>query len=253
MFHGCSPMSIRARHSSESATLCGRMPIPIRGSRSIATAGVDIVARRCRQGVVAFGRDADIRKAFEQFDIKVFDNHPLSARRLVRETGERGLVREALFRAVGQVPDLRLKRRGRTTLLLPDPSRVRAAVFNAGSVKPVDRASGVIGKTSVVWSEACRLRMDYRLDQIWLLLEPMVVTEVPDDATDDVVEATREFVRARRAQRHNRMANALLDGWLSLIFGGKRSARLRTFDIGDGVDAEFELLRTSAFSGQAQR
>ncbi|MYJ96081.1 MAG: hypothetical protein F4053_10995 [Proteobacteria bacterium] len=113
--------------------------------------------------------------------------------------------------------------------------------------------TGTVPKTTVSWSEACKLRMDYRFDQIWLLLEPMVVTEVPDDAPDEVFEAVREFVRDRRARRHNRVAKALLDGWISLIVGGEQSVRRRTFDISDGVDAEFELLRTSAFSGQAQR
>ena len=220
---------------------------------AITTAGVDIVARRVKQGVLAFGRDVDVRKAFEEFDIKVFDTHPLSAGRLVRETGERALIREALFRAVGQSPKLKLQRRGRTTVLLPDAAQVPAAVFNTVHIKPVDHVSGTVPKTSVAWSEACKLRMDYRLDRTWLLLEPMVVTELPDDAPDEVVEATREFVRDRRAQRHNRMANALLDGWIDLIFDGAQSVRLRTFEIGDGVDAEFELLRISAFSGQGQR
>ena len=79
----------------------------------------------------------------------------------------------------------------------------------------------------------------------------MVETELPEDAPGEVIETTREFVRERRAGRHNRMANALLDGWISLVFGDAQSVRLRAFDIGDGVDAEFELLRTSAFSGQA--
>ena len=218
---------------------------------AIAAAEVDIVARRSRQGVLAFGRDADVRKAFEPFDIKEFNTHPLSAKRLVRETGERGLVREALFRSVGQTSGLRLRRRGRATVLLPDPDRVRASVFNSESAQPVERVSGTVPETSVPWSEACRLRMDYRLDQTWLLLEPMVETELPEDAPGEVIETTREFVRERRAGRHNRMANALLDGWISLVFGDAQSVRLRAFDIGDGVDAEFELLRTSAFSGQA--
>ena len=221
--------------------------------QAIKTAGVDIVARRVRQGVIAFGKDADIRKAFEPFDIKAFDTHPLSAQRLVRETGERGLVREALFRAVGQTTEMELRRRRRTAVLLPDPARVGASAFNAGSVRPVDRVSGVVDGTSVDWTEACSLRVDYRLDQVWLLIQPMVVTSLPEDASEDVVEATREFVRERRAGRHNRQANALLDGWISLIFGSEQSVRCRTFGIGDGVDAEFELLRTSAFSGQARK
>ena len=220
---------------------------------AVTTAGVDIVARRSRQGVLAFGRDADIRMAFEPFDIKEFNTHPLSAKRLVRETGERGLVREALFRAVGQTPDVRLERRGRSTMLLPVPDRVRAAVFNSRSAQPVDQVSGTVPKTSVTWSEACRLRMDYRLDQTWLLLEPIIETNLPEDASEEEVETVREFVRERRAGRHNRMANALLDGWISLIFADAQSVRLKAFDIGDGVDAEFELLRTSAFSGRAQR
>ena len=220
---------------------------------AIEAAEVDIVARRSRHGVLAFGRDVDIRKAFEPFDIKEFNTHPLSAKRLVRETGERGLVREALFRAVGQTTDLRLRRRGRATVLLPDPEKVHASVFNSENARPVDQVTGTVPGISVAWSEACRLRMDYRLDQTWLLLEPMIETELPDDAPDEVVETTREFVRERRAGRHNRMANALLVGWISLVFGEAQSVRLRVFDIGDGVDAEFELLRTSAFSGQAQQ
>ena len=59
----------------------------------------------------------------------------------------------------------------------------------------------------------------------------------------------REFVRERRARRHNRPANALLEGWISLIVGREASVRLKTFGISDGIDAEFEILRTSAFSG----
>ena len=220
---------------------------------AVARAEVDIIARRIQQGVLAFGRDVDVRKTFEGFDIKAFDTHPLSAKRLVRETGERSLVREALFRAVGQVSGLRLLRHRRTSVLLPDTARVHPAVFNSESARAVDRVSGTVPKTSVGWTEACRLRMDFRLDRIWLLLEPMIETELPDDAPDDVVERTREFVRERRARRHNRMANALLDGWIWLIFGDEQSARLRTFDISEGVDPEFELLRTSAFSGEARQ
>ena len=220
---------------------------------AIKAAEVDIVARRIRHGVLAFGRDVDIRKAFEPFDIKEFNMHPLSAKHLVRETGERGLVREALFRAVGQMSGLRLRHQGRATVLLPDPDKVGASVFNSESARPVDRVSETVPETSVLWSEACRLRMDYRLDQVWLLIQPMVVTDLSDDASEDVVEATREFVRERRARRYNREANALLDGWISLIFGSEQSVRCRAFGIGDGVDAEFELLRASAFSGQSRR
>lgn len=77
--------------------------------------------------------------------------------------------------------------------------------------------------------------------------------DVPDGTTDDHIETAREFLRSRRAGRHNRFANALLDGWVTLVAGPASSARrMRAFDIADGIDAEFEVMRVSAFSGKAK-
>jgi hypothetical protein len=218
---------------------------------AIEKAGVDIDAQRCREGVLAFGRDADIRRTFEPYGIKTYDTHPLSSRRLLHETGERGLLRDALFRALGKQPGLTLNRRGRSMLLRPDPKIVQASVFNSNGVRPVDRVVGAIAKTAITWSEGCGLRLDYRLDRLWLLLEPSVLLNVPDDTSDEHIEIAREFLRARRAGRHNRYANALLDGWVTLVAGTASSGRrMRAFDIADGIDAEFEVMRVSAFSGK---
>ncbi len=219
---------------------------------AIAYAGVDIIAHRIREGVIAFGRDSDIRKTFEPFGIRLFDQHPLSAKRLAKEGGERALIRDALFRAIAKRPGLAHERQRNRVRLVPLPGAVSPAVFNSDKVKPVDRVSGIVPQTSVRWSEACGLRIDYRLDQLWLLIEPTLSVAVEKDTPNEAVELTREFVRERRARRHNRHANVLLDGWISLVVGHERSLRLRTFDIADGIDAGYELLRTSAFSGIAK-
>lgn len=233
--------------------LCRIVDCTIGGDReveeAIAGAGVDIIARRVRDGVLAFGSDSGIRAAFEPFGIKAFDQHPLSSKRLAKEGGERALVRDALLRAIANRPGLTLERcRGRMRLR-PVASQVQPSIFNTETAKPVDRLSGVVPKTHTAWTEACGLRVDYRLEQLWLLIEPTVATDLPADPPVDVAEVVREFVRERRARRHNRLANALLEGWISLIVGREPSVRLKTFGIGDGIDAEFEILRTSAFSG----
>lgn len=233
--------------------LCRIVDCTIGGDKEVEEAvskvSVDIIAHRVRDGVLAFGRDADIRTAFEPFGIKAFDQHPLSSKKLVKEGGERALVRDALFRAIAGRPGLSLERRHSRVRMRPMPGQVQASIFNTDTAKPVDRVSGVVPRTDIPWSEACGLRVDYRLEQLWLLIEPTVTTELPADAPDEIVELTREFVRERRARRHNRFANALLDGWISLIVGREPRVRLKTFGIADGVDAEFEILRTSAFSG----
>jgi hypothetical protein len=193
---------------------------------AIKKAGVDIDAQRCRDGVLAFGRDSDIRRAFEPHGIKTYDTHPLSSRRLIHETGERGLLRDGLFRALGKQPGVILDRRGRSMLLRPDPKIVQPSVFNSNGVKAVDRVAGTITQTSITWSEACGLRLDFRLDRLWLLLEPLVLLSVPEDVSGNHIEAAREFLRARRAARHNRHANALLDGWVTLIAGSAATCAL---------------------------
>jgi hypothetical protein len=236
--------------------LCRIIDCAIGGNKevdeAIAKAGADIIAHRVRDGVIAFGRDADVRAAFDPFGIKSFDQHPLSSKKLVKEGGERALVRDALFRAIAGRPGLTLERRRSRVRLRPTPGQVQPSIFNSDAAKPVDRISGLVPTTDIAWSEACGLRVDYRLDQLWLLVEPTIATELTDDVPDDVAEVVREFVRERRARRHNRLANALLDGWISLIVGREASVRLKAFSIADGIDAEFEILRISAFSGIAK-
>ncbi|MDO9562052.1 MAG: SIR2 family protein [Bradyrhizobium sp.] len=236
--------------------LCRLVDCEIGGYReiqeAITNAKVDIDAQRIRDGVLSFGRDADIRKVFESFGIKAFDTHPLSSRRFDRETGERALIREALFRSIGKRPRLSLFRKGRRTFLVPDHQIVQSATFNSNLAKPVDRIAGIVPKTQIEWTEACGVRIDFRFDRLWLLLEPMVLADVPDGASEEEIELTREFVRERRARRRNREANALLDGWIVLVVGIQSSVRVRAFGIGDGIDAEFEILRTSGFSGRGR-
>jgi hypothetical protein len=64
---------------------------------AIEAAAVDIDASRSRDGVLAFGRDVDIRQAFEPFGIKSLEPHPLASGRLTTETGERALLRDAHY------------------------------------------------------------------------------------------------------------------------------------------------------------
>lgn len=49
---------------------------------AIAASGADILAQRCQLGVLAFGRDADVRRTFEPHKIATFDTHAIRADRL---------------------------------------------------------------------------------------------------------------------------------------------------------------------------
>lgn len=234
-------------------TSCRLVVCTIGGVSEVAAAvkgvGVDLDVNRVRAGVLAFGRDADLRKALADREITSLETYAISPARLRYESGERTLVRDALVRALGQRETLTIDRRGRRILLRP-AAGVGTAPFNR-TIACVETLTGVVPGTTVAWSEACEVRLDWKLDGLWLLLEPRVVLELEDGMADDMVAKAKDWVRERRAQRRNKHANSMLDGWIELIVGSTDSVRLRAFGISDGADADFEIVRTTGFSGRA--
>lgn len=217
--------------------------------RAINKAGVEILAQRTKSGVIAFGRDADIRKAFSPYAIKRMDTRSIPDDRLTHENSDRALIRDSLFLALANRPSIVIKRRGRIVFALPDPKKVMANDFSEGTVRPVNALAGAVGNTSIGWTEACALHLDYQVNQLWLLLEPRVILEIPDDTTPDQVEQAREFVRERTSRRYNKQANALLAGWVRLLVGTGETLETKGFNMSEGFDPAFEISTVTAFSG----
>ena len=67
-----------------------------------------------------------------------------------------------------------------------------------------------------------------------------------------ISEDVKEFHRQRAAARYNKKWNQLLVAWSTLITGGENTAKLSAFHIADGVDAVFEINRTTAFSRRGE-
>jgi hypothetical protein len=220
---------------------------------AIEETGVDIDAQRCRDGVVAFGRDADIRKALARFGPVALDTYALSPDRLRSNTQQMALIQDALCRAIATRPGLHVARRRNARILLADPKIHNVELFNRAQQDSMDALSGTVPGTGVKWWDACTLRLDGRLDRLWLLLEPRILLPRNLDETVGTkdAEVARAFARERRAARRNRHVNSILDGWISLIAGEEESVRLRAFGISDGADADFEISRVTAFSGRS--
>ncbi|WP_162237592.1 SIR2 family protein [Brevundimonas sp. Leaf168] len=216
---------------------------------AVKEAGVDLDVNRVRAGVLAFGRDVELRTALADRDITSLETYAISPARLRYESGERTLIRDALVRSLGQRETLAIERRGRRILLRP-AAGAGTAPFNR-TVACVETLTGVVPGTTVAWNEACEIRLDWKLDGLWLLLEPRVVLELEDGTAEAMVAKAKDWVRERRAQRRNKHANSMLDGWIELIVGTSDSLRLRAFGISDGADADFEIARTTGFSGRA--
>lgn len=230
-------------------TVCRRVVCQVGGytevRNAIKQAGVDALVARTRAGVLAFGADADVRTAFESHGIIDFDLHTIETKRLRYESGERGLLRDALTRATTRQRGLDTVRRRNTDLLAPaDPQDVLWAPL----LRLVGSLSGTVpGHPELRWREGIGTRLDWADDRLWLLVEPRAVF---DGITSDNKAAAAEFARERTVKRYNRRLNELIAFWADLLTddGGD----LRALGIGDGVDAAFRLASDTGFSRRAQ-
>lgn len=208
---------------------------------AVRQAGVDVLITRTRSGVLAFGRDTHVRSAFESHGITSFDLHAIATERLRNDSGERGLLRDALTRAIVRQRSLDAIRRHSADLLAPtDPQDAswRPLLHLVGTL-----TGTVSGHPELRWREGIATRLDWAEDRLWLLVEPRVVF---DGISDENRAAAADFARERTVRRYNRQLNDLIGFWANLLAGD--GGDLRALDIEDGVDAAFRLSSDTGFS-----
>jgi hypothetical protein len=211
---------------------------------AIDSAKANVIAMRKNAGVILFGSDAEAEKAFKDHQIDGSDVYTIEPRRMWYDSVEAGLVLAGLSQALSRERGLIAERRRSQRTLRIDPENESADTF-----KPVksllSTICGTVPSTKTVWAEAIEIHLAYRLNRLWLIIEPMVWVSKPEAAERDVV---REFQRERLAKRYNRQANDLLSAWCDLISRELPITKVAAFGIQDGIDAQYEIGDTNAFS-----
>jgi hypothetical protein len=214
--------------------------------RIIEEAGVNALTARTRAGVLAFGADAGLRTAFENYTITSFDLHTIDSKRLRYDSGERGLLREALTCALVRERGLIALHRRSSDLLSPanpeDDIWVQLARIVGGTIH------GVVNKHSELeWSEGIGVSLDWANERLWLLVEPRTIFSGITAANKAIAA---DFSRERTVKRYNKQLNELFTFWAKLVAGNGDD--LRALGIGDGVDATFRLASETGYTWRSQ-
>ncbi len=229
-------------------TMCRRVVCDIGGYKeireAIGRAEVQVAAGRRSFGIIAFGEDGDLQKAFGPYHISEFSLHAIDQSRLRYESAELGLLYDALCRAIGRCCPVKVNGR-RRALITIDPDRLADPRYAAlrSAVTPL---YGKIPGTEVCWAEAIRVGLELRSQTLLLLAEPAIWVSRTEDADHD--PRIPEFIREKLARRYNQTWSKLLDGWAELLVGRDKAGTLRAFGTTAGVDATFEIQKTTAFS-----
>jgi hypothetical protein len=231
-------------------TVCRLIECDIGGSRVVrevlAKTGAAAVAARRKAGVLAFGADTELRRAFGPYGIRRLDTQSLEPRRLVYDSIELGLLRDAFAVALTASRPLQVVRKRNADLCVLDPNRARREVDILKGV--TEQISGVVPQTTIGWEEVLYIRLTYHLGRMWLLIEPSVRLCLDKSATEEKKSYAKDFVRERLAGRYNRKWNALLDAWSNIIAGPGHEGKLEAFRMDEGLNATFVVHRTTGFS-----
>ena len=225
----------------EAPTHCRRVDCEIGGTAQVRIAAKEtsVIAVRSRVGVLAFGSDAEVRRAFDPYGVKEFDLHPLDA----RSRTERGLLHDALRAALFRGRDLAAVPDNRWALM---PARPRDACWNPLR-KLVKTMGGELGAAGEIrWYEGISTRLEWLGDRLWLVFNPRTVLE---GVSEENKAIAADFARERTVRRYNRQLNDLLSFWSHYL--GKEHEALSALGMADGVDATFRIGSTTAFSRRA--
>lgn len=230
-------------------SVCRRIECNVAGYADIREllqdAGLDLPLGRNRRGVLAFGSDSDLRRVFDSRGITEFDLHTIAPRFLKYDSAERGLLRDALTRAIVRSCALQSQRRGRADLLAPRDARDRRWMPLQRIVRQL--TGSVPDHPELTWTEGLAIRLDWAADHLWLLFEPRTVFE---GQTEENKAAATDFARERSVRRYNRQLEDLLAFWATVLSTGQ--AEVRALGVADGVDAAFRIDNQRPFSGRGQ-
>ena len=233
----------------EAPTVCRRVVCQIGGIRevrdAVQKADVDALVARRQGAVLAFGADVAVKAALSPYTITDFDLHTISVARLRYDSAERGLLREALTRAVVRGRSMRAKHARTRDSLVPDDPQHTAWLPLKKIVGSQLRGS-VPGVPNLRWSEGVAIRLDWANDWLWLVFEPRIVFE---GKTAENAAAAADFGRERTVRRYNRQLNDLFAFWAGLFAGDGQP--ISALGIGDGVDASFRISAETAYSKRA--
>ena len=226
----------------DAPTQCRRLVCNIGGTaevrEAVEKAGVDALAVRSRVGVLAFGADVDLRSAFGSYGITEFDLHALDVNRRRYQSTERGLLADALVRALSRNCGLNVANHRNLAPANPEDPTWEPLRQLVGTLSGVAR-----GHPNLEWWEGIGVRLDWADDRLWLLVEPRTVF---DGITDANKMAAADFARERTIRRYNRKLDDLIDFWAHHLTRDEN--HLRALNVGDGVDALFRLESVTAFS-----
>lgn len=230
---------------------------------AIRNSNANIIARRIKKGIIAFGQDQEIKKAFSKYNIETIQIYGIVQEKLEYSSEESKLIFDAFRNAITRHTKLSLEERRDETYLIADKNIVPVDMFNSLIPEAVKEIEGIIPKTNIRWAHACRIKLDYKFNRYWIVLSPRTLLFFNESDTEEEKARAKSFIREQTAPKwmagaripvgYNQTMGSILAGWISLIKTSTEINKisLPVLGIDSSLDATFDISFNTIISGWA--
>jgi len=132
--------------------------------QAIEEAGTDVIATRRHFGVLAFGRDAEIKSTFKPYGIEDYDLHSIGEGDISSNSLTKGLIYECLASAISRCRSVEVIGTSNFVVVF---DRDNDSNSDYSKLKgELGTLSGVVSGTGVGWREGTRIRIEHQLGQL---------------------------------------------------------------------------------------
>lgn len=212
----------------------------------IASRLSEIIVKRRKQGLIAFGARDTLAAVFAPFGATSFDRYSIEDRRLRYDSAELGLLYHAIVQGIANTTGLSRYDRGRGRLLF-----LRSVEQLTSAEQQTLKALASKGVWNIAQGkmlhEALRLALETRDQRLWLLLEPTVVITTNGQTPYDGLDRS-EIVRESLVRRYNEPMNRFVEWWIAYLQRHLGSPLRVSFPSKKQPEASFEVATTTAYS-----
>lgn len=208
-----------------------------------------IIARS--EHIFGWGSKNEILKSFGKDVIVSITNHNLNdpIKLIEDDKGIHAFYERAIAISLCNNTPLLLKN-DKGFILTVDPDKTNEPLFSPISEALKDkngRKYPIAGKISnnpdVFWSEAVKIKLEHKNNQLWLMIKPTIWIEPKSERKKNI-----EFIKSKIQYRFNLKTHELLNSWIKVLFNTLGHNAEIGCHIGTDYPASFEINTRTIFS-----
>lgn len=207
----------------------------------------DILAVRKNSGVVGFGPDSIFENVLRTYGNIQMDVFSITEKMLIDEDPSiKGLITEALVKAVCRDRPLKYRKKRESYVILPDPKKIEDPVFKQLKGE-LSSLFGKIPGSNSSWIACLEISVQVKFSKVLLIAKPSILSSISQTDSDRFTNAA--YIKEATARWYNTKFQTLFDSWIDILFESEKELYVSAYEENTvGFNGKFKLSKEPTFA-----